>query len=107
MASNGTPWVSRCSVTCVITPPPHLAGEPIITPIRPPTHGSYGLPSWPGGLACAGGHHRKDGRPGEEAANARAGPEGPCHRIRGIPGHGRASRVLRALIAGPSHLPGG
>src|SRR5713101_6456562 len=25
MGANGTPWVWRCSVTCVITPPPHLA----------------------------------------------------------------------------------
>src|SRR5215475_289557 len=34
MGSNGTPRVWRCSVTCVITPPP-FAREPSITPICP------------------------------------------------------------------------
>src|SRR5262249_47867999 len=47
MGSNGTPWVSRYSVTRVITPTPFRPGESSITRLRP--RGPWRLPARPGG----------------------------------------------------------
>jgi hypothetical protein len=213
MASNGTPRVWRCSVTCVITPPLISPGEPIITRIRPrdpwqlpsrrgrpgphdrrqpaavhdqgvtqrlgrgstemvkapPGHcrqdriaagrlpqprvsisesarsgrcGSQPLafagddqprqfpssslpgmtagrrargwpaylrawmPTWPGVGLPGGGHHREGGRPARRAPMPGLTGWHPPSDLR-APGHGRASCVLRAPIAGPSRLHGG
>src|SRR6266481_4170496 len=55
MGANGTPWVWRCSVTCVITPPPHLARgteHNADTPPRPTA--VTGLQAAAGGRMIAG-----------------------------------------------------
>src|SRR5690242_15517263 len=56
MGANGTPWVWRCSVTCVITPPPHLARGTEHNPDTPPRPAAVtGPPAVAGGRVIAGG----------------------------------------------------
>ena len=50
MASNGTPWVWRCSVTCVITSPLISPGNRAYRGYAPAAHGSYR----PAGAALGG-----------------------------------------------------
>src|SRR2546427_10701223 len=96
MGANGTPWVSRCSVTRVITPPLISPGNRAYRGYALTTHGSYRPAGGGRGRMIAGSL-----RPFTTRASHNVSAEGANEMVKTPPGRCRQDRIAAGRFPQP------